>query len=60
MTEITTCEYCGSWSWRKVGEEHKHLANTQEAHKQNAKPRQAFYCGYCWHKNNLWNEILGN
>ena len=60
MTEIISCDCCGTWNWRKVGEEHKHLANTQEAHKLNGKPRQAFYCAFCWQRNNLWIEILGN
>ncbi|QDP62530.1 MAG: hypothetical protein Unbinned2404contig1000_7 [Prokaryotic dsDNA virus sp.] len=60
MAEITTCEYCGTCNWRMVGDENKHLATIQEAHTQNAKPRQAFYCAYCWQKNNLWVEILGN
>ncbi len=60
MTEIITCECCGTWNWQKVSDENKHLSTTQEAHKQNKKPRQAFYCAYCWLKNDLWIEILGN
>lgn len=58
MPEVITCECCGTWNWRKIGEGNNYLRSEQEADKLNAKPKDAFYCHYCWHKNNIWIEVV--
>ena len=58
MPEIVVCDNCGTWNWRVVGEEFKHLCATQEEHRLNKKPKTSFFCVYCWHYHDLWIEVI--